>query len=614
MAPSKRNAAKAASLAIQSASVTNENEVPVTPRKGSKTPVPATQSSKKRKRPVDEISWSWTHERPTPEEVAEHIRTKGRNLVPWQRPRMAEKLLLCIEYECSRQGIAIPWDDIAHRFHPGSTGAGMGQHFVRIRNIMAAEGHMVPPKLPTRRDRGQVDSTIRGYIRRGVNEDGILLLRPIKYTEPLEHPTFNKADAHDLGAYEGIDETPSRKSAKIDGGKRKRSKLVIKYETVDDDKDGYLRWDDELSDSNEAGYFGDEDRPRTGVTEDNNSDVLPDCVGDLDIEKVALNMYTRNMKPRILGKDPNHMYWVHGSAMTYKQVCARAVEIQHKYGYQDPECGRIIADHNRLGAVPPLGHFHVNNFEHPPSLYPELYRPEKGGVLNTVHSRNNLVRLQDISGNNDSGYTSFDQASPTTPRKHIGSGFFASEGNPAIKASPSNGDALTFNSPIAYNPGGRRSFANDYKSSRMYKSAADCKAENDDLHADPFDNMVLQGDIRNSPKSGDDRVTFTDATSEVVQGGFDAGAYARQHVAAVSGTHVENPFASTQPTRTTGHVSSVSASCAEGNRMSSIRGTSSDNPMALDSPEPFVPMQPTKTFEEEYGDMVQLDMDDTDSE
>jgi len=37
--------------------------------------------------------------------------------------------------------------------------------------------------------------------------------------------------------------------------------------------------------------------------------------------------------------------------------------------------------------------------------------------------------------------------------------------------------------------------------------------------------------------------------------------------------------------------------------------------MALDSPEPFVPIeQPHKTFEEQYGEMVQLDVDDTDSE
>ena len=85
MGPPKRNAAKAASLAIQTAAITNENDVPVTPCKGSKTPVPPTPSSKKRKRTVDENTWSWSHHRPTPEEVAEHVRTKGRNLVPWQR-------------------------------------------------------------------------------------------------------------------------------------------------------------------------------------------------------------------------------------------------------------------------------------------------------------------------------------------------------------------------------------------------------------------------------------------------------------------------------------------------------------------------------------------------
>lgn len=60
-----------------------QGEVLKTPAKYPSENIPV-GSSNKRKRSAT-MAWPWTHERPTPKEAAEHVRTSGRNLVPWQR-------------------------------------------------------------------------------------------------------------------------------------------------------------------------------------------------------------------------------------------------------------------------------------------------------------------------------------------------------------------------------------------------------------------------------------------------------------------------------------------------------------------------------------------------
>lgn len=232
---------------------------------------------------------------------------------------MAEKLLLNLEFECTRQGIAVPWDDIAHRFHPGATAAGVQQHLARLRSIMVAEGHLIPPKLPNKKDRGPVDSTIRGYLRKDLDQDGSILVRPVKYTEPLEHPTFNRADAHDLGAYGDVDKHDeaediaqvfSRKARKRDAsekgepssaskstGPRRRSRIAIKYEDVteSDSEEEDTDEEDEINLHNKYKVRPDND-------DDDDEEVPLDerpIRGDVDVEDLAFQLYTQNMNPRV---------------------------------------------------------------------------------------------------------------------------------------------------------------------------------------------------------------------------------------------------------------------------------------------------------------------------
>lgn len=84
----------------------------------------------------------YSHIPPSQGQLAKNGRQKGRNLITWNRkspfpfpdgqkcfvkrivdifsplttgPRMYEKLLLHIQYECARHRVEVPWDHIAHR-------------------------------------------------------------------------------------------------------------------------------------------------------------------------------------------------------------------------------------------------------------------------------------------------------------------------------------------------------------------------------------------------------------------------------------------------------------------------------------------------------------------
>lgn len=73
-----------------------------------------------------------------------------------------EKLLLHLMYELHLQGIKPPWDAIVKRLCDGSTGQAAIQHLHKLRDILVAEGHMVPPQMGKG---NKIDPTIRGYIR-----------------------------------------------------------------------------------------------------------------------------------------------------------------------------------------------------------------------------------------------------------------------------------------------------------------------------------------------------------------------------------------------------------------------------------------------------------------
>lgn len=110
---------------------------------------------------------------------------------------MYEKLLLHLQYELNRHDIAVPWDYVAHRFHPGSSGAAILQHLNRIRPILLAEGHLVPPLCQKPGSKKAVPGDIRGYIRADPDGDDCVSTRPVPWTEPVFDRQFNLPNAHD---------------------------------------------------------------------------------------------------------------------------------------------------------------------------------------------------------------------------------------------------------------------------------------------------------------------------------------------------------------------------------------------------------------------------------
>lgn len=75
---------------------------------------------------------------------------------------MMEKLILHIVFECRRANINLPWDKIAHRLCPASSGAAAQQFIHKMRDVLITEGHLVPPPIGKK---AVFDPNIRGYIR-----------------------------------------------------------------------------------------------------------------------------------------------------------------------------------------------------------------------------------------------------------------------------------------------------------------------------------------------------------------------------------------------------------------------------------------------------------------
>ncbi|KAG5952024.1 hypothetical protein E4U53_001796 [Claviceps sorghi] len=136
----------------------------------------------------------YSHRLPTDEQRRGNGRVPGRSLIMWNRPRMAEKLLLHIQYECSRHKITLPWDAIAHRLHPGSSGQAVCQHIHRLRRELVAEGHLVPP-MPSQKSGSLIDPEIRGYTRQNVDTNDLETTRPVTFDERLDDPKLNLPDA-----------------------------------------------------------------------------------------------------------------------------------------------------------------------------------------------------------------------------------------------------------------------------------------------------------------------------------------------------------------------------------------------------------------------------------
>ncbi|KAL7963605.1 hypothetical protein V8C34DRAFT_310530 [Trichoderma compactum] len=139
---------------------------------------------------------AYTHKLPTGEQKKGNGRVTGRSLIMWNRPRMTEKLLLHMHYECIRHKVNIPWDAIAHRLRPGSSGQAILQHVNRVRKELLAEGHMVPPPAHKTSPSTPYDPTIRGYVRDPTSDDK-LATRSVGFDEKLDDAKINLPDALD---------------------------------------------------------------------------------------------------------------------------------------------------------------------------------------------------------------------------------------------------------------------------------------------------------------------------------------------------------------------------------------------------------------------------------
>ncbi|RSL56024.1 hypothetical protein CEP54_009089 [Fusarium duplospermum] len=147
-------------------------------------------ASSSRRGKKSQQAWTHTHHVPTAEQVSLNGRKKDRNLISWTRPRMSDKLLQVLVYECNRAKIKLPWDQAAHRLNPGSSGSSIIQWLGRNRNELLAEGHLVPPPLSPRAHR-----TVRGIMRADLDGDDTTTTREVLFTEPLYHPDFSLDDA-----------------------------------------------------------------------------------------------------------------------------------------------------------------------------------------------------------------------------------------------------------------------------------------------------------------------------------------------------------------------------------------------------------------------------------
>ena len=134
---------------------------------------------------------------------------------------MNDKLLLIMYYELARHQIEVPWDEIAHRLHPGSSGGAINQHLNRVRLDLGGKGHMVPPAIPKTNGSGfSTDPTVRGYIREDDEDTGSVKLVPVKYNRVWEDRKVNLPDGFDATAKLLAAETMSKPSKKKRGASR----------------------------------------------------------------------------------------------------------------------------------------------------------------------------------------------------------------------------------------------------------------------------------------------------------------------------------------------------------------------------------------------------------
>ncbi|KAK6583613.1 hypothetical protein PZA11_003343 [Diplocarpon coronariae] len=163
-----------------------------------------------------------------------------RSLVLWHRkisacPRMIEKLLLCLQYECHKAQIKLPWDKAVHRLNVGSSGTSALQHLNKTRDTLISEGHITPPTLG--KDTSNDPPTLRGYAR-DMDAECPTATRALRWSEHVIHPKKNLEDSGVIkgsGNYRGTPKENREQPVKDDigeSGHRARIPAEIIAETA----------------------------------------------------------------------------------------------------------------------------------------------------------------------------------------------------------------------------------------------------------------------------------------------------------------------------------------------------------------------------------------------
>ncbi|ROW06427.1 hypothetical protein VMCG_04420 [Cytospora schulzeri] len=121
---------------------------------------------------------------------------KGQeHLSAWNHPRMAQRLLLDIQYECARNNLDIRWDRIAHRMSPGSSSGDLHHYLRRMRQQLIAEGHVIPPQVGLggcRAANNGLDA--RGFVRNVEDRADLTTTGPVGWND-FHHCRHSLADA-----------------------------------------------------------------------------------------------------------------------------------------------------------------------------------------------------------------------------------------------------------------------------------------------------------------------------------------------------------------------------------------------------------------------------------
>ncbi|KAI7477824.1 hypothetical protein KC351_g8615 [Hortaea werneckii] len=133
-------------------------------------------------------------------EKAKRKSAAGRKLVRWD-PGLDQLVLLCVDHVCTKNAVAIPWDDVAELVEPYLTGEAVKQHLVKIYKYRENDGQKVPPKLSANQRRkpfgipssNEDPAPVAKKNKKGSNGDTNKDKAPVEPVKPGGSLLFNKA-------------------------------------------------------------------------------------------------------------------------------------------------------------------------------------------------------------------------------------------------------------------------------------------------------------------------------------------------------------------------------------------------------------------------------------